>query len=199
MFIFIYVAPYPIIQNMTLILKLEPDRHVKLYKFAPNPASISHPVDQYHSQLSDKKIMEGKWLEEGPGTMDFLFGNQPCQWHSKQWCKLIMKLLINSITVLGQEKVTISTFHFWVFWNSIHFYGRLATLYMSKLHDFHFYRLNSFRKTSKYPTYNLRSYMRPTLFFWIWLYPFPVSGGHICKLAGSKILTSKTAENTCSI
>lgn len=60
MFIFIYVAPYPIIQNMTLILKLEPDRHVKLYKFAPNPASISHPVDQYHSQLSDKKIMEGK-------------------------------------------------------------------------------------------------------------------------------------------
>ncbi|XP_069155386.1 reticulon-like protein B22 isoform X1 [Solanum lycopersicum] len=38
----------------------EPDRHVKLYKFAPNPASISHPVDQYHSQLSDKKIMEGK-------------------------------------------------------------------------------------------------------------------------------------------
>lgn len=64
MFIFIYVAPYPVIQNMTLILKLEPDRHVKLHKFIPNPASITHPFDQYHSQLSDEENNGGHDLEK---------------------------------------------------------------------------------------------------------------------------------------
>uniref|UniRef100_A0A0V0GUM0 Putative ovule protein n=1 Tax=Solanum chacoense TaxID=4108 RepID=A0A0V0GUM0_SOLCH len=55
MFIFIYIAPYPVFQNMALILKLEPDRHAKLHKFIPNHASITHPIDQYHSPLRDEE------------------------------------------------------------------------------------------------------------------------------------------------
>ncbi|KAG5601856.1 hypothetical protein H5410_033226 [Solanum commersonii] len=46
---------------MELILKLEPDRHAKLHKFIPNHASITHPIDQYHSPLRDEENNGGHW------------------------------------------------------------------------------------------------------------------------------------------